>query len=130
VLSAKLQVEVDMDKTQSLIAKRAFAFALAIIQLTKTLPKTFENIVLVKQIIRSATSIGANIEEALGSNSKKGFMHCMNIAKKEARETRYWLRLLVETNPKLQSKLEGLLQESQEIVNILTKIVKTSGANL
>lgn len=112
---------------ESLIAKRAYSFAVAIIKLIKLLPKTYENVVLIKQIIRSSTSIGANIEEALGSNSKKEFTYCMNIAKKEARETKYWLRLISELNEKVSAK--ELLQECEEIINMLTSIVKTSTYN-
>lgn len=87
---------------ESLIANKSYAFGLEIIRLAKIL-KTYENIVLIKQIIRSATSIGANIEEALGSNSRKEFIHSMNISKKEARETIYWLRLISDVNPKLKT---------------------------
>lgn len=116
-----------MDKTESIIAKKSFTFALDIIKMTKLLPNTYENIIVIKQIIRAVTSIGANIEEALGANSKKGFAHCMNISKKEARETRYWLKLLIEINPRLRDNLQTLLAENLEIINILTKIVKTSG---
>lgn len=111
---------------ESLIAKKSYAFGLEIIRLTKLLPKTYENIILIKQIIRSSTSIGANIEEALGSNSRKEFIHSMNIAKKEARETIYWLRLISDVNPGLKSKIETHIYENDEIIRILTKIVKTS----
>jgi four helix bundle protein len=111
---------------ESIIAKKSYSFALEIIKLTKLLPKTYENIVLIKQIIRSATSIGANIEEALGSNSKKEFIHCMNISKKEARETIYWLRLISDVNLEFKIKTEILIKENDEIIRILTKIVKTS----
>ena len=111
---------------ESLIATKAYAFGLEIIRLTKILPKSYENIVLIKQIIRSATSIGANIEEALGSNSKKEFIHSMNISKKEARETIYWLKLISDINPDLRIKIETLLRENDEVIRILTKIVKTS----
>ena len=115
-------------KKDSVIVKRAFTFAIAVIQLTKGLPNTYENIIFVKQIIRSATSIGANIEEALGANSKKEFVHCMNIAKKEARESKYWLRLIHEMNSEIN--LNILLQECEEIINMLTSIVKTASRNL
>src|SRR3989344_1565674 len=111
---------------ESLIANKSYAFGLEIIRLAKILPKTYENIVLIKQIIRSATSIGANIEEALGANSRKEFIHCMNIAKKEARETIYWLKLISDVNPGVKEKLQILLNENDEIIRILTKIVKTS----
>lgn len=111
---------------ESLISKKSYSFALEVIRLTKLLEKNYENIVIIKQIIRSVTSIGANIEEALGSNSKKEFIHSMNVAKKEARETIYWLRLLSDLNPKLKGKFEVLLEENEQIIRILTKIVKTS----
>lgn len=112
---------------ESIIAKRTYSFALQIIKMTKVLDKTYENIILIKQIIRSATSIGANIEEALGGNSRKEFTHCMNIAKKEARETLYWLKLLLDINPHNKELLQVLLNENFEIISMLTKIVKTSG---
>jgi len=111
---------------ESIVAKRAYEFGLRVIQMTKFMEKTYANIVLIKQIIRSATSIGANIEEALGANSKKEFIHSMNVAKKEARETIYWLKLIADVNPKLKNRLQDLLKENQEIIMILTKIVKTS----
>lgn len=111
---------------ESLIAKKAYIFALDVIKATKLLEKSYENVVIIKQIIRSVTSIGANIEEALGGNSTKEFIHSMNVAKKEARETMYWLRLLSDLNPKLKGKLEVLLEENEQIIKILTKIVKTS----
>jgi four helix bundle protein len=111
---------------ESLIANKSYVFGLEVIRLTKFLPKTYENVILIKQIIRSATSIGANIQEALGSNSRKEFIHSMNIAKKEARETLYWLRLISDVNPNLKSKIESYMIENDEIIKILTKIVKTS----
>lgn len=110
----------------SLIAKKTYAFALEVIRTIKILDKSYENIVIIKQIIRSVTSIGANIEEALGGNSKKEFIHSMNIAKKEARETIYWLKLIKDLNPTLKEKFELLLEENEQIIKILTKIVKTS----
>ena len=114
---------------ESLIATKSYTFALAILNLSEKLSKTTANLILIKQIIRSATSIGANIEEAGGASSKKDFIHCMNISKKEARETRYWLLLLRDTNTEFETELEGLLNECNQIINILTRIVKTSITN-
>ncbi len=111
---------------KSLIAERAFEFAIAVIKMSRFLPKTYEIIIFIKQIIRSVTSIGANIEEALGSNTNKEFVHCMNIAKKEARETLYWLKLIKRVNISSVSNIDSLLQENIELINILTKKVKTS----
>lgn len=74
------------------ISERVFKFAIRVLQLTVKLSKNQINFPLINQIVRSATSIGANIEEAKGAHTKADFGYCMNIAKKEARETMYWLR--------------------------------------
>ena len=81
--------------------------------------------VLSKQLLRSGTSIGANVEEALAGISKKDFIAKMSISSKEARETRYWLRLIDKSNI-VQIELLKTLQDIESIINILTKIVKTS----
>lgn len=111
---------------KSEIAKRAYSFAVKVIKVTANLPKNPANLILVRQVIRSATSIGANIEEALGGHTRKDFIYGMNVSKKEARETRYWLRMLWDTNEVSQKEITPLLQECEELINILTKIVKTS----
>lgn len=81
--------------------------------------------VLSKQLLRAATSVGANVEEAIGAFSKKDFTAKMGIALKEARETRYWLRLLDKSQIVLRN-YENYLKEIESIINILTAIVKTS----
>ena len=111
---------------KSEIAKRAYNFALSVIKITSKLPRNPANLILIRQVIRSATSIGANIEEALGGHTKNDFAYGMNVAKKEARESRYWLRMLRDTNSLMQIEFAKLLQECEELINILTKIVKTS----
>jgi|SRR3989344_448543 len=112
---------------ESQISSRAYEFALEVIKFTSSLPNTPANLILIGQVIRSVTSIGANIEEALGGHTKADFAYCMNVAKKEARETRYWLRMLKDLNDsKFAARFELLLSEIEEIINILTKIVKTS----
>ena len=116
-----------MYKEKSEVSARAYKFALAVINLVSTLPKSPANLILIRQVIRSATSIGANIEEALGGHTRADFAHGMNISKKEARETRYWLRLLKDINEaRFIEKFDCLLEENESLVNILTKIVKTS----
>jgi len=84
---------------------------------------------LSKQLLRSATSIGANVEEALAGQSRADFLSKMSIASKEARESNYWLRLLRDSKAISESDVEFLLKESEAIVNMLTSIVKTTGAN-
>lgn len=112
---------------KSEVAKRAYTFGVDVIRFVSKLPVNPANTILIRQVIRSATSIGANIEEALGGHTKSDFAYGMNVAKKEARETRYWLRMLGDINNlKGNPKYEKLLQEVEELINILTKIVKTS----
>ena len=111
-------------KSENKILEMSFDFALQIIELYKTLIDKKE-FILSKQLMRSGTSIGANVEEAIAAQSRKDFISKMSIASKEARETRYWLKLLN------QSKLSLIdysphLASAEHIVNILTKIVKTS----
>ena len=112
---------------QNIIADKSFQFALDIIELDRKLTQQRE-FILSKQVLKSGTSIGANVEEAQAAQSKKDFVSKMSIASKEARETRYWLRLLLESN--LVTDNDGLLKvlfhDVDDLINILTKIVKTS----
>lgn len=110
------------------IKERSFIFALSIIKLYKKLQRNNE-FVISKQLLRSGTSIGANIEEATAAQSKKDFLHKMSIASKEARETTYWLRLLKESNL-INISVDKHLDEIDQIIKIITKIVKTTATNL
>lgn len=111
------------------IDERTFLFALQIIELYKFLSSRNEY-VLSKQLLRSGTSIGANIEEAQAAQSRKDFVSKMSIASKEARESRYWLRLLKETDYLNDfSQKEYLINEINIIINIITKIVKSTQEN-
>jgi len=85
--------------------------------------------VLSKQLLRSGTSIGANVEEALAGQSRADFLSKMSIASKEARETNYWFRLLRDSKIISKTEIEPLLCESESIANILTSIVKTTATN-
>lgn len=111
-------------KTENKILEMSFDFSLQIITLYKRLVDSKEYI-LSKQLLRSGTSIGANIEEAIAAQSKKDFISKMSIASKEARETRYWLRLL-EKSKLVDIDYSSYLNSAEHIINILTKIVKTS----
>jgi len=111
----------------NLIQKKSFDFALNIINLYKESIKQKEFIIS-KQLLRSATSIGANIEEALAGQSKKDFVHKMSIASKEARETRYWLKLLNKSSL-VNINFDRYLTEIDSIISILIKIVKTSSSS-
>jgi len=111
-------------KTENKIVELTFNFSLQIIGLYKQLIRENEYVIS-KQLLRSATSIGANVEEASAAQTKKDFITKMSIASKEARETRYWLRLL-EKSKLIHLNYESYLQSVEHIINILTKIVKTS----
>jgi four helix bundle protein len=113
---------------ESIIQEKSFKFSLMIIELYKQLSKTDNNPIL-RQLLRSATSIGANVNEGSAGQTKKDFISKMAIASKEARETVYWLRLLNDSNW-YKVDLKNHLSESNEILKILTKIVKTSQENL
>jgi len=109
------------------IKGRSFLFAVRIVKLCQFLEKQDRvSRTLANQLLRSGTSVGANIEEAQAGQSKADFTAKMSIARKEARETHYWLRLLKESELLTEEQLSEILQESDEIVRILTSIVKTS----
>lgn len=112
----------------NVIQEKSFDFALKIIDLYKQMVEQKE-FVLSKQILRCGTSIGANVEEASAAISKKDFAAKMSIASKEARETRYWLRL-IEKSKLVQINITDYLNEIENIINILTAIVKTAQKNL
>ncbi len=84
---------------------------------------------LSKQLLKSGTSIGANVEEAIGAQSKKDFINKLSIAYKEARETSYWIRLLMEIGDLAKCKPSELLDESQQLERLLVSIIKTSKLN-
>ena len=111
-------------KKENIILDKTFDFALSIIELYKQMIEQKEY-VLSKQVLRSGTSIGANVEEATAAISKKDFTAKMSISSKEARETRYWLRLL-DRSKIVNLDFNKQIDEIDSIVNILTAIVKTS----
>lgn len=109
------------------IKERSFSFACRIVKLYQFLArKKGGSEVLGRQVLRSGTSIGANLEEASAGQSKADFIFRCNIALKEARETYYWLRLLITTRIVPVNRLRQLANESNELVAILTTIVKKS----
>lgn len=108
------------------IHDRIFKFVVRVLELIRVFPKTFENKVLVEQLIRSVTSMGANDQEADGVSTQRDFIHCYTIVRKEAKETLYWLRLLAEINESLKKRMQNLLQENQEIINIVSAILKNA----
>ena len=108
------------------IEQRTFQFAVRIVKLVNAMPRSVSGSVVARQIMRAGTSIGANVEEAQGSQSKKDFTWRMNVARSEAREILYWLRLVKETGLVPRERLGELITEADELVRILTTIVKRS----
>jgi four helix bundle protein len=113
---------------ENLVQKKSFDFALNIIGLYQVLSKEKEYVIS-KQLLRSAVSIGANIEEAETGQSKRDFMAKMAIASKEAKETKYWL-LLLNASQLVKYDYRNLIDQVEEIIRLLTKIVKTTKQNL
>ncbi len=109
---------------KNLILNKSFEFSLRAIELYKVL-KANNEFVLSHQFLKSATSIGANINESTAAQSKADFISKMAISSKEARETKYWL-LLLQKSKLIEYDYDLLLKEVDEIINILTAIVKTS----
>ncbi|XRE43310.1 four helix bundle protein [Tenacibaculum discolor] len=113
---------------ESIVQNKSFQFSLKIISLYKKLQQEKEFIIS-KQLLRSGTSIGANIEEALAGQSKRDFIAKMSISSKEARETKYWLRLLKESDL-TNIDVTDILSDIHELIRLLTAIVKTSQQSL
>lgn len=110
----------------NVIQKKSFDFALRIIKWYKYLVEERKEYILSKQILRCGTSIGANVEEALGGQSRKDFISKMSIAYKEARETDYWIRLLTEGGCIERNISKSLLEDCAELLKIISKILTTS----
>ena len=108
------------------VKDKSYIFALLIIRLAKTIQNDAKEYVLSKQLLRAGTSIGANVEEANAAQTKKDFIAKMSIASKEARESSYWIRLLRDSNYVEENDASRLLKDCEELIRLLTAIVKTS----
>lgn len=120
-----------MDTTGNVVREKSFLFAVRIVNLARYLCRNHKEYVLSKQLIRAGTSIGANIEEALAGQSRRDFTAKMAIASKEARETGYWIRLLIATGylNEMRNAEKTLQRDCDELIKLLTSIVKTSQEN-
>ncbi len=114
-----------MDAKKYDLKERTFKFAQRILDIAEKLPKNSRCDITCTQLAKAGTSIGANVEEADGTISKKDFVNKMVIARKEAKETRYWLRLIANRYIK-EEEIRVDLNESQEIINILSSIINKS----
>ena len=118
------------EQKNNLIVEKSYAFALRIVGLYKFLAEDKKEFVMSKQVLRSGTSIGANVEEAVGAQSKKDFLAKMWIAYKETRETRFWLKLLRDSKYITKQQSESLLDDCEEIAKIIGKIISTTKKSL
>lgn len=114
---------------KNIIQEKSYKFALRIVKLYQHLLKEKKEFVLSKQVLKSGTSIGANIEEAIGGQSKADFIAKVQIALKEARETNFWIRLLSDSNYIEKKLSESLTKDVEEIIKILVSILKTAKSN-
>ena len=117
-------------KTNNIIVTKSKAFALRVINLNKFLCNEKKEYVLSKQLLKSGTSIGANVKEAIRGQSKADFYSKMNIALKEASETEYWLEILNETDYIDKALFESIYSDCTELIKILMSITKTQNCNL
>lgn len=112
-------------KKDNVIQIKSYDFAVRIAKLYKHLSEEKKEFTLSKQLLRSGTSIGANVEEAIGGQSRKDFFAKLTIAYKEARESHYWIRLLRDTDYLTKKEADSLLLDINEILKIIGSIQKT-----
>ncbi len=113
-------------KSDNVVQDKSYDFAVKIVKLNQYLVNEKKEYVLSKQLIRSGTSIGANIEEAIGGQSKKDFIAKLSISYKEARESRFWIRLLYDTDYISLNQRDEFISLIDELLRIIGSILKTS----
>ncbi len=111
------------------IHERVFSFVVRGLQVPKHLPKSIESKIVIDQFLRSLTSIGANDTEADGASSRKDFIHVYSIVRKELKETHYWLRVIAELFPSVKPRLTELSKESEELIRIISSIIRNTIKN-
>ncbi len=114
---------------ENVVRDKSYSFAIRIVKLYQHLSTKKKEFVLSKQILRCGTSIGANVEEALGGQSRADFVSKMSIAYKEARETCYWLRLLKDTEYLTQAEFDSIYADAEELCRLIAAIQKSTKAN-
>jgi four helix bundle protein len=118
-----------IEQKENIILDKSFKFAIRIVKLFQYLCNKKKEFILSKQILKSGTSIGANIEEAHGGISTPDFSNKISIAYKESKETKYWLRLLYETDYLDKKMFDSLIKDCEELNKILFSIIKTTRIN-
>ena len=121
---------MESGELKSIVGGKSFDFAVRVVKLYRYLCDDKKEFVLSKQMLRSGTSIGANVEEALQAQSKRDYLSKMNIALKEANETLYWIRLFHATELLNGKEKESIYSDCNEIISLLVSIVKTTKKNL
>ncbi len=116
------------EEKENAVQEKSYSFALRIIKMYRWLCEEKKEYVLSKQLLRSGTSIGANVEEAIGGVSDKDFSAKMGVSYKEARETRYWLRLLNDSELIGNAAFESILYDCEELLRLIGSICKTMKA--
>ena len=116
--------------SESILSTKSYAFALRIVKLYQFMVEERREFVLSKQVLRSGTSIGANIEESIHAQSKIDFVHKLSIGQKEANETKYWLRLLKDSGYIEEKLADSFIKDCEEIQRLLTASIKTAKSNL
>lgn len=116
-------------KTENLIQAKSYAFAVRIVRTYQHLSTSKKEYVLSKQVLRAGTSIGANVEEAIGGQSRADFLSKLGIAYKEARETSYWLRLLKDTDYLTNTEFQSIHDDAEELCRIISAIQKSTKGN-
>ncbi len=111
---------------ENVIKSKSYQFSLRIIKLYKHLVEDKKEFILSKQLLRSGTSIGANIEEANGAQSKKDFIAKLHISLKEAKESHYWLRLIRDSNLADETLINSFIKDAEELIILLVSILKSS----
>ncbi|WKN40504.1 four helix bundle protein [Tunicatimonas pelagia] len=117
----------EKDGIDNPVREKSFAFAIRVVGLYKYLVNEKKEFVLSKQLLKSGTSIGANVEEGIGGISRKDFRAKLSIAYKEARETKYWLKLLHATDYIDEKAFDSMIEDCEELLKILYVIVKKAG---
>nr|VFJ87976.1 MAG: four helix bundle protein [Candidatus Kentron sp. H]VFJ89954.1 MAG: four helix bundle protein [Candidatus Kentron sp. H]VFJ96329.1 MAG: four helix bundle protein [Candidatus Kentron sp. H] len=113
-------------KADNVVQTKSYAFAVRIVRLYQHLSTEKKEFILSKQILRCGTSIGANVEEAIGGQSRADFLSKLSIAYKEARETTYWLRLLKDTDYITSNQFDSIHADAQELCRIIAAIKKST----
>ena len=116
---------IEKMKEDNVVLEKSYALALRMVKLYGYLTEEKREFVLSKQILRSGTSIGANMEEAVGAQSEKDFLSKISIAYKEARETKYWLRLLNDSGYLEEEQAQSLFMDIEEMLKLLGSIQRT-----